>query len=160
GFRQISADLYSLLIEPAKRHLAGRTTLCIVPDGPLWNLPFQALQTANDQYLLESYAIYYSPSLQVLGEMRKRSASLQSRHLGIARQNQFASRSPDAAQLYAVGNPSFGGEATALAQALRNTPFVALPETEKEVAMLSTAVYGPRASTVRVGPAAREDTVK
>lgn len=48
----------------------------------------------------------------------------------------------------------------ALAQALRNTPFVALPETEKEVEMLSTDVYGPNASAVRVGAAAREQTIK
>jgi CHAT domain-containing protein len=162
GFRQIGRDLYDLLIKPASSHLAGRTTICIVPDGPLWNLPFQAVQNANDKYLLETYAVFYAPSLQVLGEMKKRSASLESPPLGRSSRSRSAATNQPLhdAQLYAVGNPSFGGETMASAQALRNTPFVSLPETEKEVEKLRTEVYGARASAVRVGPAAREDTVK
>jgi CHAT domain-containing protein/Tfp pilus assembly protein PilF len=162
GFRQIGLDLYDLLVKPARVYVEGKTTVCIVPDGPLWNLPFQALQTAGDKYLLELYTIYYAPSLQVLHEMRKRSVSLDSPPLGKSRRNHTASssRALASAQLYAVGNPTFGGEAIALAQALRNAPFVALPETEKEVQTLSAEVYGPNASVVRIGAAAREETVK
>ena len=162
GFRQIGLNLYDLLVKPARAYLEGRTTLCIVPDGPLWNLPFQALQTANDKYLLELYAIYYAPSLQVLHEMRRTSISLQSRPLGKSGPSHSASSSHalSSAQLYAVGNPTFGGEALTLAQALRNTPFVALPETEKEVQTISTEIYGLNASVVRIGAAAREEIVK
>jgi CHAT domain-containing protein len=161
GFRQIGRDLYDMLIKPAAAYLSGRTTVCIVPDGSLWNLPFQAVQDANDKYLLESCAIYYAPSLQVLDEMKKRSASLHSLPLSRASQK-FATenRSLNEAQLYAVGNPSLGDEAISSARALRNIPFVSLPETEKEVETLSAEVYGPQASSVRVGPAAREDTLK
>ena len=94
--------------------------------------------------------------------MRKRSASLQSLPISRASEtrSELKSRHRNAAQLYAIGNPALGGEAMVSAQALRNTPFIALPETEKEVESLSTEVYGAQASTVRVGPTAREDTVK
>ncbi len=160
GFRQIGRALYDLLIKPASSYLAGRTTICIVPDGPLWNLPFQAVQNADDKYLLEMYSIYYAPSLLVLGEMRKRSSGLESSPLGRQSRRTSATKPNNDAQLYAVGNPSFGGDSMASAQALRNTPFVSLPETEKEVEKLRIEVYGPLASAVRVGPAAREDTVK
>src|SRR5262249_16933935 len=115
GFRQTGRDLYDLLIKPAALSLSGRKTICIVPDVPLWNLPFQAVQNANDKYLLETYAIYYAPSLQVLGEMKKRSATLQSLPLSKASLNHSASinRALNNAQLYAIGNPALGGDAMA-----------------------------------------------
>jgi CHAT domain-containing protein len=161
GFRQVGRELYDLLIKPAEPYLKGKTAMCIVPDGPLWNLPFQALQTERDQYILEQYAIYYAPSLQVLREMRKRSDRLQSLPLSKSEQNGDSSLSKaQTSQLYAVGNPAFGGEALARAQTLRNSPFVPLPETEREAQSLAAEVYGPQASIVRIGSAAREDAVK
>lgn len=161
GFRQTSTELYDLLVKTAEPHLKGKTTICIVPDGALWNLPFQALQTRSDKYLLELYAMYYAPSLQVLREMRKRSDSLQSLPLGKSTQNGASfTANLQMPQLYAVGNPTVGGEALARAQTLRNVPFVPLPETEKEVQTLAADVYGRKASIVRIGSAAREDAVK
>lgn len=161
GFRQTSTELYDLLVKTAEPHLKGKTTICIVPDGALWNLPFQALQTRSDKYLLELYAMYYAPSLQVLREMRKKSDSLQSTPLGKSPQNGASSiADTQTAQLYAVGNPAFGGEALARAQTLRSAAFVSLPETEKEVQTLAAEVYGSQSSLVRIGSAAREDAVK
>ena len=43
-FQKESRELYDLLLQPAAAQLAGKTNLIIVPDGPLWDLPFQALQ--------------------------------------------------------------------------------------------------------------------
>ncbi|MBI3682844.1 MAG: CHAT domain-containing protein [Acidobacteria bacterium] len=65
-------ELYDKLLAPARRQLAGVTRLVIAPDGPLWELPFQALQTATGRYLLEDYAIAYVPSWTALREMNKR----------------------------------------------------------------------------------------
>jgi CHAT domain-containing protein len=162
GFRQSGGELYKLLVKPAEQHLQGKTTVCIVPDGSLWELPFQALQTSEDKYLLELYAIYYAPSLQVLREMRKRPDGLQS--LPTSKDEQQGSYSLPGGQvkpqLYAVGNPMFGGGALARTQALRNTPFLPLPETEKEVQTIGAEVYEPQASLVRIGQAAREEVVK
>ncbi len=38
-------ELYELLIKPAAQQLQGVTSLCIIPDGILWDVPFQALMT-------------------------------------------------------------------------------------------------------------------
>jgi CHAT domain-containing protein/tetratricopeptide (TPR) repeat protein len=162
GFYHAGRELYDLLVRPAEPCLRGKTTVCVVPDGPLWNLPFQALQTAGDKYLLELFAMYYAPSLQVLREMRKKSDNLQTLPVSKREANEPLSLSPlrQTGQLYAIGNPAFGGEALARVLTLRNTPFVPLPETEREVQTLATAVYGPQASAVRIGAAAREDAVK
>lgn len=156
GFRQLGRDLYELLIKPAEPYLNGKKTVCMIPDGPLWNLSFQALQNERDQYILELYAIYYSPSLQVLREMRKRSENLKA--LPFGRSSKRVSQANET--LYAIGNPAFGGETTQSSLSLRNATFVPLPETEKEVQTLAGEVYGPGESLVHVGPAAREDTVK
>jgi len=78
GFRRRGGELYNLLVKPVEPLLRGKTTLCIVPDGPLWELPFQALQTPADKYLQELHAMYYAPSLQVLREMKKRAVGLKS----------------------------------------------------------------------------------
>jgi len=71
-YSNVAHPLYGLLIAPAAEQLKGFDTLCIVPDGVLWNLPFQALMPASEHYLLEDHAIYYAPSLSVLREMSKK----------------------------------------------------------------------------------------
>jgi CHAT domain-containing protein/tetratricopeptide (TPR) repeat protein len=61
-----SADLYRLLVEPWQHTLAGRSRLVIVPDGPLWSLPFQALQSSDGRFLIQRCAVSYAPSLTAL----------------------------------------------------------------------------------------------
>ena len=51
------------------RHSEDTTNLIIVPDGVLWNLPFQALQSSAHRYVIEDMAISYAPSITVLREM-------------------------------------------------------------------------------------------
>jgi CHAT domain-containing protein len=68
-YTKLAQELYRLLLRPARAALAGKTKLVIVPDGPLWELPFQALQPAAGHHLLEDAAISYAPSLTVLLEM-------------------------------------------------------------------------------------------
>src|SRR5262249_55252514 len=62
-FSAFARELYDLLIKPAEPHLHGVNALRIIPDGILWDVPFQALQTVNGRYLLEDYAVSYAPSL-------------------------------------------------------------------------------------------------
>jgi CHAT domain-containing protein len=68
-FASIARELYGTLIEPASEQLRGISTVCIVPDGFLWNVPFQALITNSNHYLIEDHALYYAPSLSVLCEI-------------------------------------------------------------------------------------------
>lgn len=70
-YRKPAASLYRSLIDPAREQLRGKTTLVIVPDGFLWQLPFQALEGSPGRALLEDRALVYAPSLTVLHEMRK-----------------------------------------------------------------------------------------
>jgi CHAT domain-containing protein/Tfp pilus assembly protein PilF len=65
-------ELYRLLVEPAAEVLRNTTTMVIVPDGALWQLPFQALSPAADHYWIEQASIFYAPSLTVLAEMLRR----------------------------------------------------------------------------------------
>src|SRR5262245_5452146 len=75
GFGPLSRELYDLLVRPAEPQLQGKTTLCIIPDGPLWELPFQALQPREDRYLIEDFAVFHAPSLGVLKEVKGRKRS-------------------------------------------------------------------------------------
>jgi len=60
--------LYDLLIAPVARSIVGKPRLIIVPDGPLWNVPFQALR-GPDGFLVESSAVSYAPSMTTLREI-------------------------------------------------------------------------------------------
>jgi tetratricopeptide (TPR) repeat protein len=56
-------ELYELLLKPAETQIAAKTKLIIVPDGPLWEVPFEAMSRGS---------ISYVPSLSALREMRRR----------------------------------------------------------------------------------------
>src|SRR5205085_10187767 len=58
-YAAMAAELYDLLLKPAAEQLRNKTTLVIVPDGIIRDLPFQALQPAPNHYLVEDYAISY-----------------------------------------------------------------------------------------------------
>jgi len=60
--------LYDLLIAPVASAIAGKSRLIIVPDGALWNVPFQALR-GPDGFLVESTAVSYAPSMTTLREI-------------------------------------------------------------------------------------------
>ena len=65
-FAEESRWLYATLIAPARARLKSVNSLVVVPDGVLWQVPFQALQQANGRFLVEDAAIDYVPSLAVL----------------------------------------------------------------------------------------------
>jgi CHAT domain-containing protein len=60
--------LYDVLIQPIRGALPKTpgALLTIVPQGPLLNLSFAALQNAQGRYLLEDYALHYAPAGAVL----------------------------------------------------------------------------------------------
>jgi CHAT domain-containing protein len=78
-YHELGRSLYGTLLAPAAAQIAGKRTLVIVPDGPLWKLPFQALETPAGKFLIEERAVFYAPSLTVLYETlaRKRPAGTQ-----------------------------------------------------------------------------------
>ena len=83
GFADTARKLDGWLLEPARKELAGKTALIVVPDGELWHMPFQALQNPAGRFLLEDAAIAYAPSLSVLDALlhARRGATATSRTL-------------------------------------------------------------------------------
>jgi CHAT domain-containing protein len=144
GFRATAAKLYSLLIKPAEAELRGKTNLIVIPDNVLWDLPFQALLTPSDRFLLQDASVAYAPSLTVLRDMKGRAAK----------------RLDASATLLALGNPALKQQTNhPVASKLRDGKLEPLPEAEAEVKALAR-LYGPTRSSVYVGPEAREDRVK
>ena len=145
GFRASAVKLHDLLLKPAAAQLRGKTNLVIAPDDTLWDLPFQALLTGANRFLIEEAAVAYAPSLTVLREVTRRRKE---------------SADTSAATLLALGNPLLGREtARRAAPALRDGKLDPLPETEQEVKALKL-LYGMSRSKVYVGAEAREDRVK
>jgi len=135
-FASIARELYATLIEPASQQLRGISTLCIVPDSFLWNLPFQALMAGSNQYLIEYHALYYAPSLSVLREMTKERAGKEKGD-----------------SLIAFGNPVIGKDEQ------RNEELCPLPEAETEVTSVAKTLASA-GTKVFIGREARETTFK
>lgn len=144
-YGEAAGDLHNLLIKPAAEQLRNKTTLVIVPDDVLWDLPFQALQPAPNRYLIEDYAISYAPSLTVLNEM-----------IAKRRQRQIN----DQMVLLGIGNPWLGNQPVASAGKVPMTEQLGpLPEAERQVKILGQ-LYGPGRSKIYIGAEAREERVK
>jgi len=149
-YKAAARQLYDLLFAPALKQLNGKTKIVVVPDAALWNLPFQALMTAQNRFLLEDYVLSYAPSLTALREMRK---------IALKRDEKSANEKT----LLAFGNPNFdtaSAEAQSKNAVLRGEQALApLPDAEKEVKLLA-ALYGAERSRVYVAGEAREDRAK
>jgi CHAT domain-containing protein len=146
GFRASAHKLYDLLLKPAQALLSGKSNLVIVPDGKLWDLPFQALLNRDGRFMIQNSSISYAPSLTVLREIKAR------------RDRRKAG--PSGPALLALGNPALGKETIARAAlAARDEKLSPLPEAELEVKSLRQ-LYGVSRSKVYIGAEAREDRVK
>ncbi|MGB7925088.1 MAG: CHAT domain-containing tetratricopeptide repeat protein [Pyrinomonadaceae bacterium] len=147
-YNEHARSLYDLLVAPARKELQGRKSLVIVPDGALWELPFQTLRPSDNRFLIEDHVIAYAPSLTVLREM------MRSRRKGDA--------TASAPTLLAFGNPALGkqtagGERPGVR--LMDEKLDPLPEAERLVNQLPQ-LYGAQQSRVYTGAEAREDRVK
>ena len=130
-FASFARELYEILVQPVQAELAGIKNICIIPDDFLWNLPFQALTTNHNKYLLEEYSLSYAPSLSVLIEMANKPGS---------------NRKP---ALAAFGNPKLTEEQQA------DERIGPLPETESEVLAISKLFISSR-NRILIGEAASE----
>lgn len=135
-------QLYKNVLGPAHTFLKDKEELIIIPDGILWDLPFQALQPRPDHYLVENSAISYVPSLTALREMMK--------------PHQQTNHQPT---LLAFGNPSIGENVAPRRKlALMDEHLTPLPEAEIQVRSVGE-IYSPD-SRVYIGREAGEDRWK
>jgi CHAT domain-containing protein len=163
-FKELARDLYDLLLQPAQAELDGKPAICIVPSEGLWELPFQALLSRSNKYVLEDHALSYVPSLSVLREMKKKALAQR-----VTARNESsdglltkvaARASPALPRLLAIGNPSLSGQSvTRLRSTHRELSFDSLPQAEREVKTIGE-MYGAEESTILIGNAAREETFK
>jgi CHAT domain-containing protein len=153
AFSQTAAELYDLLIRPAEAQLAGKTKLVIVPDGILWRLPFEALQSAENRYLIDQASLTYAPSLSALREMTKPRA--RSRPLGAATKTKRARL-----DLTAFGNPQLSKELVKrTGLAYKDEKFSPAPERELEIEKVQ-ANYGELQRRIFTGADATEERVR
>jgi CHAT domain-containing protein len=147
GFQELAAQLYDLLLKPAHLQLQNINKLVIVPDGGLWELPFQALLSAPNRFLIQDYAVSYAPSLTVLKEMQ----SLQARR---------RKGNMQANMLLALGNPAIGAQtARKVSAVFMDEKLLPLPEAERQVKALQQ-IYGSQNSKVYIGAEASEGRLK
>jgi CHAT domain-containing protein len=158
AFKDQSRQLYDLLLKPAQRQLEGKRRVCVVPDAGLWELPFQALLSGADRYLLEDHALNFVPSLSALAEMMKRTPRTAPGVAGGISMIKVSALPP--VSILALGNPKITkdlGSKHELAD--RDAAVGELPSAEREVKALGE-IYGAQNSKVLTGAEAREDTFK
>jgi tetratricopeptide (TPR) repeat protein len=135
-YRPLARELYELLLRPAQRQLQGRSFLTLVPDSVLWSLPFQALTSTQNRYVIEDYALSYAPSLSVLRAMQENSSRRRPRtaaHSNAVTGN-ANQRGSAGLGLLAMGNPRLGNdEVVTNRTSLRGGTLEPLPSAEKEV---------------------------
>ncbi len=163
-FKEPARSLYDLLLQPAQTELDGKNAIYIVPSEGLWELPFQALLSRSNKYVLEDHALSYVPSLSVLREMKSKAAQrVTGRNAnadGVLTKVSTTSVPYLPYALLAIGNPSLSDRAMSGVRLTRGeVSFDSLPQAEAEVKAISE-IYGARASTILIGKAAREETFK
>jgi CHAT domain-containing protein len=145
AFRSPATALYKQILAPVERVLAGARQLIVVPDGVLWELPFQALIDSAGRYLLDTCSVTYAPSLTALKAMTE-----------VKRERR---QSPGATELLAMGNPKLGESMDHIKAVYNDEQFGNLPNAEAEVRRLAR-IYGETKSHVYIGADARESRFK
>jgi CHAT domain-containing protein len=144
NFHELAGELYELLLKPAEDQIALKTRLVIVPDGLLWRLPFEALQPAEDHYLVDQAQVSYAPSLSALREMQKL-------RLPAKRLNSL---------LVAYANPELSKNfATRFELVHAGIKLESFAGQEEQIKRIATS-YGPTTSLLQVGAQASEERIK
>jgi CHAT domain-containing protein len=139
-WQQPSRALYAALLREAEPFFAGASRLTIIPDGPLWELPFQTLQDAQKHCLLEKFAISYAPSPAFLAQAQTAKAASTPR-------------------LLALADPALNTKTAKFSVSALREAWEPLPSADHEVKELEK-LYRPERSMILTGPAAREKTFK
>lgn len=139
-------DLYELLVAPWQSLLAGKTRLIVVPDGPLWSLPFQALQSSDGRYLIQRCAVSYGPSLTALTLL---AASTLAPPAGSAARR----------RVIVIANRQAGSAETRFKLLSADANLAPMPNAEQEARSLAQ-LYGPSRARVFGGTTAARDAIR
>ena len=74
-FKDISDELYNILIGTVSDNIGGKKKLCVIPTGIFSNMPFQCLGKKmpgnNFRFLIEDKTIFYTNKMSVFGNHKK-----------------------------------------------------------------------------------------
>lgn len=138
-YARAASEMFDFVLGPVQSLLAPEATLCVIPDGALWRVPFHALRAPDGRYVVESAQLFYAPaqSLADRGE----------------------TKAPRSRSLVAFGNPELHARSVAQYRtAFSGVDVGRLPDAEAEVREVAR-LYGP-GSRLYVGDAATERTLK
>ncbi|HMG76634.1 MAG TPA: CHAT domain-containing protein [Pyrinomonadaceae bacterium] len=130
----LGKELYAKLLGPVSKDIPSDNRLCIIPDKFLCYLPFGALTSPQTgRYLIEDWAVFYAPSINVLWECTR-----------------AANEWPHADQgsIVSIGNPNFDRVSYPMLRPLTAA--------EREASAISHAF---RSSICLLGPDANKETV-
>jgi CHAT domain-containing protein len=161
GIDKLSAELFEMLLGPAKDALQGKSTIVLVPDGPLWELPFQALRERDGRYLIEDHSVFYVASLGVLKEMMNRKSGTVPPAPASAQDAASQGPGGDMGLLLAFGNPTISAATAHRSQMVhRDAKLSPLPDAEREANVLRD-LYGASNSRIYVrGAASKQNAEK
>jgi len=132
---------YDLLLAPLADEFRSAATLCLVPTGELWTVPFAALVDEEGRYVATRHAVLYEPAVGVFVHLRRRP------------------RGSNPRVMFAVGNPATEkGVSETLAAAYRSVTLAPLPDAAREADTIAR-LYRGRSIAV-TGPEATEDVVR
>jgi CHAT domain-containing protein/tetratricopeptide (TPR) repeat protein len=139
-------ELHDLLIAPIREHLpkSADALVTIVPQGPLSQLSFAALQDEQGRYLLERHTLHYTPAVGVLAYTDRRQEERRRQTGSGGRDN-----AGNAAALL-VGDP---GD---LPGGIDGAPLAALPWARREVTEVA-ALLGSHATVLTDARASEEE---
>lgn len=143
GYKRDAAELYQTLVGVLVGESKDVNSILIVPDSVIWDLPFQALLTSDDRFLIEKFLLRYAPSLSAVSVLR-----------AIKRTKTFGNES-----LLAFGNPRISVDRLDEAEKLRGDRLDPLPSAEKEVDALAR-LFKPANSKILKGMNATESSFR
>lgn len=139
NYKHDAAELYSLLLSDVEPELKKADSMLIVPDAAIWDVPFQALLTSDNRFLIEKVVIKYAPSLNAVSVMKAANPK------GLS----------ETKSILAFGNPRVSKDNAIEAEKLRGESLDALPSAEKEVDALAR-LFKPANRKILKGPEATE----
>lgn len=139
NYKHDAAELYRLLLSKVEPELKKADSMLIVPDAVIWDVPFQALLTPDNRFLIEKILLRYAPSLTAVSVIKAANPK----------------GSSETTNILAFGNPRISKDNAIEAEKLRGESLEALPSAEKEVDALAR-LFKPANRTILKGPEATE----
>jgi tetratricopeptide (TPR) repeat protein/CHAT domain-containing protein len=153
----VARSLGEALLWPAAAAIAQAERVLVLPDGPLWQLPFHALPLENNTCLCDAAPVHYASSGTVLLEGRKL------REGGRIGERLLAYGAPDYSAADRAGAPASAlpirsGVFRSVRRGPRGTRLAALPESRLEAEAVAELFAGN--SDTREGAAATEASLR